>query len=546
MSDEAVPVARKKALAAGGLLSYVAAFLVLCLFFLLTAPPNHSLSGDAYRFARMITLDGIADVEHPRLFLWIAAMQALYAAASWVVPEPDVFRLIWLVNGIQAASAVTLFARMLVRDLSVDRRSAWLAAGLLASSYGIWRYSTEIEVYASATLLCVLLLVAAFALGRVEPARRQPRVLALAVFGAVATLAYQPIGLLAGIAVPFYLLIRCGGIRQAALYCAVAGPIVLAGFWLASRLAIEAADADAVAFVLDTEAVRPELPGLLTPVKVAYALGHALLSTNWVLAFEPVQEVFARVAPARSYEIAIYAAERAGPTVWAAAATLPLAAVLLGVIVWTAIRRPATARFCAREATLVVWLGAHAAMLILLAPGGSEAWIPALVAVIALFARRAIAPTVAAGRTAAVALLLAVFLVHNAVLGLGVLARTDGDYLRVRGGALLALAKPDDLVVMATNERFEEYLRYAGMTRTMEVSEVGVEKVRQAVDATLAAGGRVLFLDDIASPPPTFVADAPALVPQVEALARDYLGSARRHPLGDTGWVYEVEAYGGP
>ena len=531
---------RKGALEGDRLLSYAAAFFVLLLFFLLTAPPIHSLSGDSYLLARIIKLEGITEVEHPRLFLWIVAMQMLYSAASSVVPDPDVFRLIWFANGVQAALAVTLFARMLIHDLSVDTRSAWLAAGLLGSSYGIWRYSTEVEVYASATLLCVLLLIAAFAIGRIEPARRPPWVVSLAVFGGIATLVYQPIGLLAGIAIPIYLLIQAGGVRQAVLYCAVAGVIVLAGTWLASQLAIADVAADAIDFVLDTKAVRPELPDLLTPLKMAHGLGHVILSNNWVLAFEPVQEIFARVSPARSYEIEIYAAERAGPIVWLPAATLPIAVVLLAMIAWTAVRHPATVSFCAREATLAVWLAAHAVMMILLAPGGHDPWIPALVALFALFGCRLVAPVVAAGRSLLVVLLVMVFLVHNAVSGLGVLIGKDGDYLRVRGEALLALTKPDDLVVMATNWRFEDYLRYAGMTRTMQVRDVGVKKVRQAIDATLAEGGRVMFLDDIVSPPSTFRVNRPALIPEVEALARDYVGSARRYPLGDTGWVYAI------
>ena len=69
----------------------------------------------------------------PRLFLWIVAMQGLYSAAALVVIDPDPFRLIGFANAIQTALAVMLFARLLMRDFSVDHRSAWLSAGLLGS-----------------------------------------------------------------------------------------------------------------------------------------------------------------------------------------------------------------------------------------------------------------------------------------------------------------------------------------------------------------------------------------------------------------------------
>ena len=525
--------------ASGRASTFLAAFLLLSLFYLMTAPPNHSLSGDSYLLARIIKFERITDVEHPRLFLWIMAMQVLYASASLVITDPDPFHLIGFANAVQAALAVVLFVRMLTRDLSVDARSAWLAAGLLASSYGIWRYGTEVEVYASAALLCVLLLRAAFAVVEVRTTQRTRWMLPLAVFGGIATLVYQPIGWLAGFAIPFYLLIAIG-LRHAVLYCGSAGTIVIAGLWIAAQLAVETMDADEVAFILDADSVRPALPDVLTPLKMVYSLGHALLSTNWVLAFEPVQALFTRIAPHRSYAIEIYAAEHAGPVVWLTAVTLPVAAVLLATILWTSLRRPTDVTFCAREATIAVWLALHSIMMVLLAPGGFEAWIPPLVALFALFARRLIAPVVAAGRSSCIALLLATFVVHNAAAGLGVLASEQGDYLRVRGEALLERGRPDDLIVTAVDHRLREYLRYAGMTRTLLIREVGAEKARQAIDATLAQGGRVMLLDDIVSPATTFPADRPTLGPQVEALARDYAGSALRHPLGETGWVYEI------
>ena len=114
---------------------------------------------------------------------------------------------------------MTLFAQLLMRRLAVDPLSAWLSAGLLGSSYAIWRYATEVEVYATAALLSTALLHVAFALDEGTPRRLAGRVVAVACLGGLATLAYQSIGFLAGIAIPLFLLLRLG-FRPAALYCA--------------------------------------------------------------------------------------------------------------------------------------------------------------------------------------------------------------------------------------------------------------------------------------------------------------------------------------
>ena len=538
MTGAAGPARRFAGLDGRGAAASVMVFLGLLLLYLLTAPANHALGLDTYWLARLVASEPITEVRQPRLFLWIAAMQGLHVAAASAVADPDPFRLIGFANAIQAALAVTLFARLLMGRLAVDPRSAWLSAGLLGSSYGIWRYATEIEVYATAALLSVALLLAAFAVDRGEPARLTRRVLALACLGGVVTLVYQPIGFVAGIAIPFFLLIRLG-LASAALYCALAGAVLIVGLSVAYRLSVDAADAHAVAVVLDAERVpSPKLPDLMTLPEVAYAVSHDLLSTNWSYAFEPFRSLFERAGPETTRASEVFAAEQAGWIVWVGALTLPIAAVLLAAIAWTAVRQPSAARLCAREATLVVWLAVHAAMMIVVSPADFEGWILALVPMAALAARRLVAPTVAAGRGVVVGLLLVVFLMHNGLAGIGVLAREDGDYLRARGGPLVERSGADDLIVMGRDRRLQQYLRHAGRERILRVKGdgEGLGEARREIDATLAEGGRVLIAGDAAWAPAGLLGNDPALAPELDALARGYPGAGPRVPTGDTGW----------
>lgn len=519
---------------------YLLGFFALAAIYILTSPSNHSLSHDSYWYARMITQGSVGEVEHPRLFLWLASMQLLYGAAGLFTPDPDVYRLVGVANAIQAALAVMLFVRLAVRDLDLDRQSAWLAAGLMAFTYGLWRYSTEIEVYASVSLLSVLLLLGAFRITRLEAERRVAAVLLLALLGGFATLVYQPVGLLAGIAIPGFLLLSLG-FRAALYYCLLSGVIVATGTWLASVLAAETVTHEGVDFILDTKAVGVRMPDLMTPAKLVHGLGYVVLSTNWILALEPIQEIFARIAPQRSYAAEIYAAEHAGPQIWVAFATIPAALLLIARIIWTAIRSRLGTRVSLVEATIWLWLVLHTAMIIAISPGTHEPWIPAFAAIFALVGRRLIMPVVSSGHSALVAGLLGVFVLHNAAAGMGVLVSRDGDYLNNRGAAALDLTQPGDLVIMSAHRPFAEYLRYHGMTNVIDIREDGFARAQNAVQAARVDGTKIWFLDDAVEPPRHVRAENGDLATAISEFSGKYIQASRREALADTGWIYPAE-----
>ena len=216
-----------------GLTSLIA-FVGLVAIYLVTAPGYHTTAIDSYDFAHTIT-------EKPffaagmRLFLWITAMQGLYAAVSWIVPDPDPFVIIGVANALQAAGAVVLFQRLLFAHMGVPGPAAWLTAGLFAFSYGTWRYATELEVYAFVMLASLALLNLAFSADRTRPAGRATYLVLVAVFAAVVTLSYQPLGIVAGFAVPVYFLLRLP-VRATGLYMAVYGGLIALGLWFIQML----------------------------------------------------------------------------------------------------------------------------------------------------------------------------------------------------------------------------------------------------------------------------------------------------------------------
>lgn len=514
-------------------------FLGLTAAYVATAPSNHSISIDPYFYARMITEDAMTAVPHPRLMLWILTMQGLYQTATAFVPDSDPFRIVGLANAMQTALAVMLLARILHHDFQLEQRASWLGAFLFASSYAIWRYATEIEVYPTAALVSLVVVHMTFSLERGYQERPNWHTVRLAVLGGVAALIYQPIGIVSVAVIPLYLLMRVQ-FRQVLIYILVAAAIVSGGFWAGDILGNREGSTDALNFVFQTHELFPRLPSAMTFVAIIYALGSDILSANWILAFAPLHDLFVQTAPESILDEETYAAMRAGWLARVPFVTLPACAVLAAIACATAWRRPIAGQWGARPQAMVLWLALHGAMMTLLSPSGFEGWILALVPLSILGSVFVVAPCIAAGRTPVIAGLVGLFIVHNGLAGIGIHFRSSGDYFRARGDMLVARTGPDDLIVLATNWNLQQYLNYRAEARVVRIDDVGVEAARNAIAEILALGGKVVILDDVATPPATVREVSPELERDLAALASDYLADAARFATADAGWAFEI------
>jgi hypothetical protein len=517
----------------------ILAFAGLTLFYLATAPQNHAISIDPYFYARMITTEGITSVPHPRLMLWIAAMQALWQGASLLVPNPDPFVLIGALNAGLTALATLLLRSLLQRTLNVPAKAAWATALLFALSYGIWRYATEIEVYAATAAISLALLHKTFANPPETLTSRDT--LTLAALGGLCALAYQPLGILPGAAIPLYLALA-GHTRKLPAYFALSGTIVLAGFGLGAWLG-DPANKAAVDFVLHTNELHPGVPGLKAAVGVAYGLGSDILSANWVFGVDRLAQAFRHASPDKVIDEEVYAALKAGWLIWVPVLTLPLiAATALALIRAGRARRP---RPDARTATLATWFLLHAAMMTVLSPAGFEGWLLAVVPLSLLAGRVVIAPAIAGGASRWAAALVALFLVHNGAAGIAIQASPQGDYFRARGDEVIARAAKGDLIVMAGNWKLQRFLLYRTPANAIMASAIGVPATKDAIDRTLAAGGKVLILDDMVRPTEPVILRDPTLSTAIPAMTAPYLPRATRFATGDTGFAYELTGAAG-
>jgi hypothetical protein len=173
-------------------------------------------------------------------------------------------------------------------------------------------------------------------------------------------------------------------------------------------------------------------------------------------------------------------------------------------------------------------------MALLLQPSGFETWLPALVPFMLLAGIRIVGPMAASGWRLLPILALATMLVHNWFAGVGFLALADRDYNVARGGPVLSLAGPGDLLVVDSNWAFERYLNYSGDGATYLISRSGIENLDEAAKAALGAGARIFVFDDVLAAHP----DVIAAWSDTARPAR----TAERIDLGDLGYAVVVQA----
>jgi hypothetical protein len=467
---------------------------LLSVFYLLTAPQNHSTAVDSYGFAYWITEFPLSAVPELRLFLWIATMKVVFDLAASVVPTNDPFVILGVVNAIQTAVAVLFLQRLLSVRLGVSREASWITAAAFAVSYGIWRYSAELEVYASAALISLALLYGAFSLETGDGLRRASRLAALAVFGGLATLAYQPLGIVAGIAIPVYLSARVS-LSRILLYFMVSGTVVFLGLIFAHILD-GASSSGGLGAIFDTDGKPLVVPNPFETGQAMVALVQNIISINWSFAFEPTRRVFEEYA-GRQYQLFLYPGQFAGPGYLIFFLTIPLAAALFTVAAFVGLRHPSKRSIAAPEGAIIVWLLGHMAMVLLIDPGGMEAWLPAIIPFYILLGLRLVEPISQAGKGLIGLSIIAVLLLHNWFAGIQIISSAEHNYNDVRAEPVLTLSKPGDLILVYNAFAFDRYLSYTADVRNIDAFNYDPVGVAEMLEDTLAGGGKVFLFDDV-------------------------------------------------
>lgn len=469
-------------------------FCLLTLAYLVTAPAYHTTAIDAYYFAIVITEYDLWGASG-RLFLWLASMQALYQFVAIFRPDPDPFVISTIVNAIATSLAVVLLERLLRRHFDVPPVASWMTALTFGASYGTWRYATELEVYAPAALVAVVLLSLAFSTADMHTREKSLRIFLTAFAGAVGSFFYQPLGIVAGIAIPvFFLAQRIP--RDLFQYCVTYSVLLIGGF---VTLALASGSNAEAPSLFDTDGKGMVWPDLTILAASVVAFLQNLLSVNWAFAFPPTRTVI-------DENLSVFFLQELIATdpphwgFWIFLLTVPAAVVSLWLAFALLRRAPDRRRLTSFEWGALCYLAVHAAMVLALHPQGFEAWIPTLVPVFLLLGSRIAGPLARLGHTSTLCGIVAIFVLHNWFAGVGVFANAERDYNRILGEPALTHLDTGDLALIGADWPLAMYLGYHSRANVLLVANAETDYVLQGVEETISGGRNVMIYPDVTAP----------------------------------------------
>jgi hypothetical protein len=484
--------------------------LLLALFYLLTAPTNRTEAEDAFWYAWDVETLPWSGLLHPHHMLYLPFERIAWLGTRILGLAERSYPVMVVAGAIAAAVALVVLWDMLVRRLEFDRGRAAAAVGLLAFTYGFWRYSAEAEVYALATAWSAILLHLALS---ERPGRGEAA--ALVIFGATAPLVHILTAPLAGIAVPVAVAMR-RGLRSAAAYVLAAGTLGLAlaaaGYRIAGRTAGGMLD-----YYMGGQA--PEVAGgAASAFAQIVAIVQSVVPGNFLLTFPSFRSRLSSWFPARMISEEAYAGEHASVVVGIlGAATLLLLFAAAFRFFRGGARRPDGGARRAALTVAAVWFLLYACIGLLFSRvPNAEIWIlalpPAWLLIVTLFVadRRPSGPLIA--------LVLALF-AHNLIGGLWIYYGTGGDRARAKGEWLIENSRAADAILTADSRVFARYLRYWAPGTVLDLQGLDEAELARTWDEALARSGSVFATHDVFEPPEFYLVQKP-----VEARALSEFG----------------------
>lgn len=474
----------------------------LVLFFVLTAPLNHCEAEDTYYYAHMVERGAWGEMFHRHHLLYLPIGRAFYRSLQWVG---------FCGRSLPVLIAMSMGSAVVVIGLFFG----WLARGKMARgwvfpllfSYGFWRYACAAEIYLPA--LATVCLAWFFAL--------QPRKMGGAIVCSAVALLLHVVSLPAVVGAGLVFVSRREW-RRAALYYLSVGVIVAGAYG-----AVEAT-VGTVVFRDLTSGCGP-LWAPSTWLSAAVALGHTLLSGNFLFSFPAVSERLTELFPHRMLQEEVFMGRQmVGVYPWIALGTFFVALFGLGATcLLAAIRGKKNGLF-----PLFAWLGGNVAIALLFEAANPEMWIFALVPLWAIVAQLLSRSPL---WTVRVLVLASVMLVHNAVGGMALVKKAQGDYCRQKAAWVVQNATADDLIVVADSHSFATYLRYGCSAQILDAKFQGLEP--------FPPSGRVFIYDDLFNPLPAVRARSVASQARLRELA-DFLRPNLRCVHREPSWsIYE-------
>ncbi len=122
-----------------------ATFCIVLAIYLLTLSQNQAIAHDGIIYSTKAK-EGVW-VFHPHHLLYHVFTLSIVKFLHLLGLQWEVFLIMSAINSIFGAGLITLIVKILVEQYSFEKVYAAAAAGVIAFSYGVWYYSTCVEVY---------------------------------------------------------------------------------------------------------------------------------------------------------------------------------------------------------------------------------------------------------------------------------------------------------------------------------------------------------------------------------------------------------------
>lgn len=504
---------------------------------LLSAPTVHTEADDAFAIAHDIEQASLREGLSPRQPLFIPVMQGAFRTARAIGLADRSFGFVSVVNALFAAGAVALQYLLLRRRLRLPMNPALAGAGLLAATYGFWRFATEVEVYAMALFAGLLTAYLGFAV-RISASSY----VAVGVVAAAASMVHVLNGVVALVAVPVFLVLA-RQIRALGVYVAVLIPLLILG--TTGAYLVASPDDESYLQFYASNAGRFALSSNHV-LRAGIGVGQALISSEFLFSYTQFGDDLSRIVPERALDDEEFFGQRVGAVSRALMSTtmvLAVAAFLAAV----AVAAPGVLqrRRLPVVAGLLGWLVVFSSYQI--ARGGSdgpEAWqfvVPPATMLVTVGLAGSHRRLTRAGVPLILLVACALLVLHNG-LGIALLKDTGRDRNVAKAEWVLENTGPEDVVLTADGPLFTRYLRYEADAEVIYLLAREWEDVdlTRALERAAAAPGRVYATADVFDPPGRLRRGSPARYTQLVEFARAVTPQFDRIANDDFGGTYTL------
>lgn len=492
-------------------------FAIYFLLYMLTLSKVPSVATDSIQYINHIDASERFFHAHHLLYnsfawMWIAIWRQLGV-------QTDSALLVSGLNAIFGALTLCVFYSVLRVRLGCDRLTALLGTSLPAFSFGFWYYSGCVEVY----IIPLFFLWVCFYLLTAKHVDEKTFALVGFLNGIAVVLAQMSVLFAPVVFLAAWYAHRRGDhsvARSLRNYVFVAVPTSVIPYWAALLYVGRAGSFKSAWAWLTLYANQPQYwsaPSVTTVVKAGAGLGQAFLGGHFIFALPGARAWVERVLHGFYMTNEVYLVRNLEKGV---AYLLVALSVALFLIVITSLAAGLThwSRLSSRKQTLVylllVWTLAYTIFVFFYTAVNAKLWIAQTLCIWMIFVVFLLGLKVHSGKPArrpAVILAVAVILtfVVNFMGSIRFTLDKSNDYYYSRIEPLLSLSKQGDLVIIGTAWKFQPYLRRYGnasilsltsVYRTSGASPESVQRVQNAIDNVLAAGGKVVISKEALDP----------------------------------------------